>query len=254
MSQAAPQETGDEMALVQAILRGNRVAGDAFARRFRDSLIQWLSTKCDAKDGRSRERVVELVDQILAECIAGDPDRGREPLLAKFGGRGSLEGWLRRSVHCRLISWWRSLEYRAVQTESSLVAGEDDENPLETRLATTSDVYLEETIAKVLRDALLFGFRRAEREEPLGLVFLRLASLHGIQKQRLALAWNRDPAQAGRRITKALDLIRVSAREYVRAVDPYLDLEWADYLKVFESYPRLLHGEAETGAGAQFTS
>ncbi|MEO0448674.1 MAG: hypothetical protein AAF191_21635, partial [Verrucomicrobiota bacterium] len=65
----------------------------------------------------------------------------------------------------------------------------------------------------------------------------------GIQKQRLAKAWDRDPAQAGRRIAKALDLLRQGAQDYVRSVDPFLDLEWEDYLKVFEKYPRLLHGD-----------
>jgi DNA-directed RNA polymerase specialized sigma24 family protein len=245
---ASPDDA--EMSLVRAILAGDGDAGDTFARRFRDPLVAWLSTKCDVKDGRSREKAVDLVDQFLAECVAGDAARGKLPLLAKFGGRGSLEGWMRRSVRCRLISWWRSLEYRSELTESSLVSGEDDDHPLETRLAATSDVHAEPAVAEVLRDALLHGFRLAEREEPLGLVFLRLASLHGIQKQRLAQAWDRDPAQAGRRITKALELIRSGAQDYVRAVDPYLELEWTDYLRVFEVYPRLLHGDAEPVAGA----
>jgi hypothetical protein len=69
--------------------------------------------------------------------------------------------------------------------------------------------------------------------------------LHGIQKQRLAQAWHRDPAQAGRRITKALELIRDGAQDYVQAIDPYLELEWSDYLKVFEKYPRLMHGDTD---------
>ncbi len=236
----------EEFQMVQGILRGESAAAERFTKRFRDPLISWLSSKCDAKDGRSREKAIDLVDQLIAECVAGDSEKGKGPLLSKFGGKGSLEGWLRRSSRCRLISWWRSLEYRSEQTESSLITSDDDDSPLDTRLAVSTDVYTEEAIAEVLRDALLFGFRQAEKEEPLGLVFLRLSSLHGIQKQRLAQAWNRDPAQAGRRITKALELIRDGAQEYVRSVDPYLDLEWSDYLKVFEAYPRLLHGDGES--------
>ena len=231
--------------MVLAILRGDPVATGQFAKRFRDELISWLVSKCDVKDGRSREKAIDVVDELIAECVAGDAAKGKSPLLTKFAGRGSLEGWLRRSARCRLISWWRSLEYRSEQTESSLIAGDDDENPLENRLASTTDVHAEEAIALVLRDGLLFGFKQAEIQEPLGLVFLRLSSLHGIQKQRLALAWNRDPAQAGRRISKALELIRDGAQDYVRSIDPYLELEWSDYLKVFERYPRLMHGETE---------
>jgi len=245
MKAVAISDESDEMKMVLAILRGDVAAVERFAKRFRDPLISWLTSKCDAKDGRSREKAIELVDQLIGECVAGDFEKSKAPLLSKFAGRGSLEGWLRRSVRCRLISWWRSLEYRSEQTESSLSTGEDDENPLDTRLATSTDVYSEEAIAEVLRDALQFGFKQAEREEPLGLVFLRLSSLYGIQKQRLAQAWNRDPAQAGRRITKALELIRDGAQDYVRAVDPYLDFEWSDYLKVFETYPRLMHGDNE---------
>ncbi len=233
----------EDWALVQAIVAGDAKAGDEFATRFRDSLVSWLCSKCDPNDGRSREKAVEIVDQLIAECVAGDGATGKPPLLQKFSGKGSLEGWLRRSSRCRLISWWRSLEYRSEQTASTLVTNDSDDQPLETRFAAQANEQTEEAIAEVLRDALHYGFAKAQEEEPLGLIFLRLASLYGIQKQRLAQAWNRDPAQAGRRISKALDVIRSTAQDYVRHVDPYLELQWEDYLTVFQSYPRLMHGE-----------
>jgi len=237
---------GEDVQLVRSVLAGDRQAGNAFAERFREPLLNWLQSKCDPSDGRSREKAAEVVDSLLAECVSGDPSRDKPPLLEKYSGKGSLEGWLRRSVRCRLISWWRSLEYRSEQTESSLVTDdEDSSSPLETRFAAASGNTTEPAIAEVLRDALVYGFAQADREEPLGLVFMRLASLYGVQKQRLALAWNRDPAQAGRRITKALEIIRTQAQDYVRSVDPYLDLKWSDYLEVFEKYPRLLHGDEE---------
>lgn len=232
----------EEWELVQAIVSGDTKAGDAFAERFRDSLVAWLCSKCDAPDGRSREQAVETVDNLLAECVAGNKEKDKPPLLTKFAGRGSLEGWLRRSARCRLISWWRSLKYRSELTESTLVT-EDDDQPLATRFAADEDADTEEAVAEVLKDALLYAFGEVAMEEPLGLVFLRLSTLHGIQKQRLAQAWQRDPAQAGRRIAKALDVVRSRAQDYVRAVDPYLKMEWQDYLQVFEKYPRLLHGD-----------
>ena len=239
-----PTALDEDVQLARSILHGDQRAGSAFASRFRDSLITWLTSKCDPNDGRSREKASELVDALVAECVAGDLGKGKPPLLEKYSGRGSLEGWLRRSVRCRLISWWRSLEYRSEQTESSLTEDEEDRTPLiEGRFAAPEGRDSEPAIAEVLRDALLYGFSRAESEEPLGLVFLRLASLYGVQKQRLARAWDRDPAQAGRRISKALDLIRSEAQEYVHSVDPYLRMEWEDYLEVFEKFPRLLHGD-----------
>ncbi len=235
-----------DRALVADVLANHGSAGDAFAERFRNSLVNWLCSKCDPSDGRSREKAVDLVDQLLAECVSGDPAKNKPPLLTKYSGKGSLEGWLRRSVRCRLISWWRSLEYRSEQSASTLAGDEDDDsNPLETRFAGEDADPTEQAIAEMLRDALVYGFDRAEVEEPLGLVFLRLASLYGVQKQRLAQAWQRDPAQAGRRIAKALDIVRSSAQDYVAALDPFLDLEWEDYLRVFQEYPRLLHGERE---------
>ncbi len=233
--------------LVQSIVKGDTGAGDEFAERFRDSLVGWLCSKCDSNDGRSREKAVEIVDQLIAECVAGDLAKNKPPLLTKFAGKGSLEGWLRRSSRCRLISWWRSLEYRSEQTESTLTT-EDNDQPLETRFAASEGIHTEPAIAEVLKDALIYGFGEAQKQEPLGLVFLRLSSLHGVQKQRLAQAWERDPAQAGRRIAKVLDLVRTSAQDYVRAVDPFLRLEWEDYLKVFEAYPRLLHGDSPEDA------
>ena len=41
------------------------------------------------------------------------------------------------------------------------------------------------------------------------------------------------------------------AQDYVRSVDPYLDLQWEDYLSVFEAYPRLMHGETEEAEEAE---
>lgn len=240
---STPSPLDDDVALARSVLRGDQRAGSAFAARFRDSLIGWLCSKCDPSDGRSREKAGDLVDELIAECVSGDLARNKPPLLEKYSGKGSLEGWLRRSVRCRLISWWRSLEYRSEQTESSLSGDDDEGSLLEGRFAAPEGRDAEPLIAEVLRDALLYGFSQAEAEEPLGLVFLRLASLYGVQKQRLARAWDRDPAQAGRRITKALEIIRAQAQEYVRSVDPFLHLEWADYLEVFEKYPRLLHGD-----------
>lgn len=240
---STPSPLDDDVALVKSVLRGDQRAGSAFASRFRDSLISWLCSKCDPSDGRSREKAGDLVDELVAECVSGDLARNKPPLLEKYSGKGSLEGWLRRSARCRLISWWRSLEYRSEQTESSLTGDDDETSLLEGRFAAPEGRDAEPLIAEVLRDALLYGFSRAETDEPLGLIFLRLASLYGVQKQRLARAWDRDPAQAGRRISKALDIIRDQAQDYVRSVDPYLQLEWADYLEVFEKYPRLLHGD-----------
>ena len=103
----------EDWKLVQAILDKDSSAADEFAQRFRDQLVAWLCSKCDSKDGRSREKAVDLVDQLIAECVSGDLATNKPPLLQKFSGKGSLEGWLRRSVRCRLISWWRSLEYRS---------------------------------------------------------------------------------------------------------------------------------------------
>ncbi|MFT5466041.1 MAG: DNA-directed RNA polymerase specialized sigma24 family protein [Verrucomicrobiales bacterium] len=233
----------EEWELVQGIVSGDTKAGDRFAIRFRDSLVSWLCSKCDAPDGRSREQAVEVVDNLLAECVAGNKEKEKPPLLTKFAGKGSLEGWLRRSARCRLISWWRSLAYRSERTESTMVT-EDNDQPLATRFAADAGPDTEEAVAEVLKDALHYSFNEVAKEETLGLVFLRLATLHGIQKQRLAQAWQRDPAQAGRRIAKALDIVRTRSQEYVRAVDPFLKMEWEDYLKVFEKYPRLLHGDA----------
>lgn len=233
----------EDVHLVASILQGEQEAGSAFAIRFRENLVAWLCSKCDPSDGRSREKAVELVDGLLAECVSGDLAKSKPPLLQKYSGRGSLEGWLRRSARCRLISWWRSLEYRSELAESGLSDDEHETSLLEGRFAAPEDRQTDPVIAEVLRDALLYGFARAEEEEPLGLVFLRLSSLYGVQKQRLAKAWDRDPAQAGRRITKALDLIRTEAQEYVQSVDPFLQMEWADYLEVFEKYPRMLHGD-----------
>ncbi|MEO0446111.1 MAG: hypothetical protein AAF191_08555, partial [Verrucomicrobiota bacterium] len=170
----------EDVELVDSVLKGDESAGKVFAERFRDSLIQWLTSKCDPTDGRSKEKATDIVDSLVAECVSGDPSRDKGPLLFKYSGKGSLEGWLRRSARCRLISWWRSLEYRSELTESSLSSDEEDKSPLESRFAAELETDTEPVIAEVLRDALLYGFSRAEADEPLGLVFLRLASLHGI--------------------------------------------------------------------------
>ena len=153
----------------------------------------------------------------------------RVPLLQRYKGHGSLEGWLKRSARNRFYSALRRSEYRQRAASIEPEAEWFDATPTESRksVANTSDsvtdaadVPMEEQ--ERIRTAIAEAFECLGEADSQALIFLRLHFLEKVKKQRIAEAWQQHPATVGRRITAGLEQLRT---EITRRLPEYAEGE-----------------------------
>jgi hypothetical protein len=92
----------------------------------------------------------------------------------------------------------------------------------------------------ILRIALESAFRQVE---PYQLLFLRLVYLHGVKRDHLAKIWACHPAKIGRDAAAALEKIRRRTIQYIKLLDPSIELQWEDCQAICEQHADLLHGK-----------
>lgn len=172
-------------------------------------LRQRLLARC--WNGRSRAIAEDTVLDVISECFGGFSTtdiKRKEPLLRKFHGTGSLEGWLWRVVHHRYLNRiTRSSEKRRIDL------GMDElltylESPIETGQIPW-DGPLEGLGSPAELDDLAFRLlQQLQNEDLRAAIWTELHFLHGIKKNKLASAWKVSPATVGRKIQKALSYLR----------------------------------------------
>lgn len=193
-------EWENDRELRDRILQGVEAAA-AFQARFRKPLEGFLAGMCARDDGRSRERALHIVDQVLADCFIKSPS-----LLERWQGEDNLEAFLRTTAANRLKSWWASAEKRRTEVDSeshkitSAVAADANDATLRDEIPTAGK-------------ALAEGVAQAAKQCPEGLVFLRLKGLHGVDQRAISHCWGHHESQTSRRIREAMELIRNTARE-----------------------------------------
>ena len=182
------------------ILQGVEAAA-GFQARFRKPLEGYLAAMCARDDGRSRERALHIVDQVLADCFIKSPS-----LLERWQGEDNLEAFLRTTAANRLKSWWSSAEKRRTEVDSESRKLSDAVAP-----DTTDQEFRDEI--PVAGQALAAGVAEAAKHCPEGLVFLRLKGLHGVDQRAISHCWGHHESQTSRRIREAMALIRNTALE-----------------------------------------
>lgn len=210
-------------------ITGSVAAVAEFQRRFRLRLEADLLGQCQRQDGRSREKAIEIVSQVLAECVSGSPT-----LLEKWRGQDHLEAFLRTVTRNRLKSWWQS---RDAQTEVN-----SDSGAIQSAASgITGTPGLAEEILTA-RKALQMGVQRALDECPEGVVFMRLKGLHGVDQRAISSVWGHHEAQTSRRIREAMAVIRTTATEFLTSQG--VEADPATLQLALQSDPSILLGNA----------
>lgn len=238
--------------LKDSVLAG--LAGAAeLERRFRKPLERLLVGRCGRGDGRSQEKAVEIVGEVLAECYAKSPS-----LLEKWQGTDNLEAFLRQVAVRRLMHWWDSAEQRRVEVDSGA-------RVMETHAEENAETVSGEEM-ELARTALREGVAVAAREGAEGLVFMRLKGIYGVEQRALAKCWQHHESQTSRRIAEAMNRIREAAGEAARRQGHELTLDqaqaalqWDASILLGQAVPgvpdrgweKLLRDLAEGGAGAE---
>jgi DNA-directed RNA polymerase specialized sigma24 family protein len=222
----------DDLTMAKDALSGNERAASVFVERFRPDLERYLAARCRRGDTRSIEKSREIAADVISDCFgAKDRPRGEDILLKLYYGQGPLNVWLRGVAHARLKSWWVSKEFGGTV---SLPDGEEGYQPFSSHNSPADpDVVL------ILRIALENAFRQIE---PYQLLFLRLVYLHGVKRDHLAKISGCHPTKIGRNAATALAKIRKLTVQYIKVLDPSIELQWEDCQAICEQHQDILHG------------
>lgn len=220
----------DDLAFARRVSEGWPEEIERFINEFRPSVLHYI-TKL-SWDARSRDEAVNAVNDVFSECFGGFAGNGknaegkkRVPLLHRYKGHGSLEGWLKRSARNRFYSALRRSEYRQRASSIEPEAEWFDATPTESRKSMANisnsiteavDVPMEEQ--QRIRVAIAEAFESLSEVDSQALIFLRLHFLENVKKQRIAEAWQQHPATVGRRINSGLEHLRT---EIVRRLPDY---------------------------------
>ena len=228
----ARQRRRDDLTFARRVAEGWPEEIERFLNEFRPTVLHYI-TKL-SWDARSREEAMNAVNDVFSECFGGFAGNGknakgkrRVPLLQRYKGHGSLEGWLKRSARNRFYSALRRSEYRQRAASIEPEAEWFDATPTESRkgapttsstVTAAADVPREEQ--ERIRKAIAGAFESLSQTDSQALIFLRLHFLEKVKKQRIAEAWQQHPATVGRRITAGLEHLRT---EITRRLPDYAD-------------------------------
>ena len=81
----------------------------------------------------------------------------------------------------------------------------------------------------LLRQALLTSFSLCDPEE---LLILKLVGFAGVGQERVARIWGWSQSKVSRTLAATIETVRAETLRHVKRVDPWLELEWEDFIKL----------------------
>lgn len=176
--------------------------------------------------GASASEADELLGDLSGDCFGGQKAKGGlHRLLAKFNGACPLEGYLQRVAVNRLISLKRKQ-----QPVVELDAGIDDGSGSAIDLPDTPDeVDSEDRIVELIREAIFDTLASAEPEQ---LIVFRLVHSYRIPQKRVGELWGWHESKVSRALSTLQEALRTGIMKRVKERDPWLEIEWSDFLKL----------------------
>lgn len=239
----SPRDSSGDVALASQIVAGNATAIETFYRDYRPLILRTLQAKADSQC--ARHGVPEVLDEVMAECVAATktskryggeaycllerylrPARSSEP-------PGPLLPWLRRVAIHRLIDWVKI--HCVYYPEPGGPAREERGGD-----GGTEPTVCDSDVTPLIVDALRHGFRSAIDRAPVGVLALLLTMVHGVQGKHLARALGVHPANISVPKLKALELIQSETLAYLRHKEPLLEISWEDMMAVMAAEKNLI--------------
>jgi len=206
--------------LVQRCLEGDEGAVKNFqevtAPYLKGLLVSRGATTCEAED---------IVAGLLADCLTGSSDR--PPLFHRYSGSSPLRSWLSAISFNRWISLRRHCQVHARAME---VLGQSNAG-VAPHVQPGSD--LENEMMQVVERALRAALAACEPEE---IVLLQMVHLHDVCRRDLATLAGCHESQLGRRLKATERKIAENTLAAVREIDPFLELNWEDFLRLCENF------------------
>ena len=217
----------EDFQLAQKCLEGETPAISALQESFAAPVLKFL-----LHTGASLEEATEVVDALWADCLA---PMGRGHIrLTGYNGRCALLTWLNTVALNCLLSRKRTERNRATLFETrSDFSAQDDENS-STPIAEVAEV--ERLDQAPLLDLMRVAIERAFAEcPPEDFVLLQLAHSDGLKLAELARIFGTSRSSIDRQIARAGRELQAATLAAIRSIDPWIELEWSDFVELCRS-------------------
>lgn len=207
----------DDLELVEAALAGDEEAAHMIAEMIREPRLLAVLVKRGAKLQEAEDIVSELADG----CFGKEHKKGQlANLLDKYSGKAPLAAYLNRVALHRLISHKRKKRPDGISLDTG--GGEGGELQVGSEVAASEDV-----IVDLLREAIMKAFAEVDQEK---LVMFRLVQSYRLKQKRVGAMWGWHESKVARNLGSLRDELREKILENIRQRDPWLNLEWEDFL------------------------
>lgn len=204
----------EDFLLAQKCLEGDaraiRELQETYAKPIKDYLVHRGATAYEAE---------EVTDGLWADCIAARP--GNRPRLATYAGTSTLQAWLKAVALNRLVQ-----VKRPRKREPVIVRDPEGKPPLDPSI---DPPHVEAPLLEIMRGAVEAAFQECDSED---FVLVQLAHANGLLGRELAVMFSCSEAKISRHLERARRSIAEVTLEYVRRKDPWLELQWDDFLEL----------------------
>ena len=218
----------DDFQLVQLAIDGDRHALQRLRLFFESPLIKFLMHR-----GASEQEAEEIAGEMWADCLAPSPSGS--PRLATYDGNCRLGSWLNTVAVNRLISLKRKqarISRLGIESLNKPINDDGGTATLEATIPGEEDSESEPPLIELLHKAIQAGFEACTPEQ---FVLIRLACADRLRFADLGRMWGCNPGTISRRLDEAKSVVERTALEHVRQVDPWIELEWADFMQLCRS-------------------
>jgi RNA polymerase sigma-70 factor len=212
----------EDFLLAQKCLEGDALAIQRLEDSYR-KIVEGYLKHAGAMEAEASELVRDLRADILADR------QGKGPRLATYAGNSSLLTWLKAVALNNLVQRKR-YENRVRQIDM------DRRDPIEIEATNPSKASAVEMpnpdtapLLEIMRGAVETAFRECDAES---FVLLQLAHTNGLLGRELAVMYDCSEATISRNLEGARRSISEATLAYVRKQDPWLELQWEDFLEL----------------------
>ncbi|MDR3406443.1 MAG: ECF-type sigma factor [Chthoniobacter sp.] len=210
----------DDFLLAQKCLEGDPLSIGRLQEICEKYVVDYL-----VHAGATPEQARELASELRADCLAERTEN--KPRLATYGGNSPLRTWLKAVALNKLVQLKRR-EKRVRQADlddqtlDDVVAAESARtSSLATRYPT------EAPLLEIMRGAVEAAFHECDAED---FVLVQFAHANGLLGRELAQMFSCSEAKISRDLERARRNIADATLNYVREQDPWLELQWEDFL------------------------
>lgn len=200
-----------------------REALSALRHQYHSALVTALVAR-----GASPTEAEDLLADLWGDCVNRGDDQ--PSLLQKFSGKCPVQSWLLTVATHRLLDLKRRQRHRGELANDDRARADDfDRLPA----AMGASVGAEGMLLDLLRESLRSAFARCSAET---LLMLRLVYLNGLNQREIARMWGWHETKVSRALSQAMTQLETITLQEVRQRDPWLQIDWPDFLELCESH------------------